>query len=73
VCALQQCIRLNCSSHVINTILRNTFKKEFLKTGLPRISELTFEVTDVVTYLKQSGFRLVHHLKTTVHQERESR
>jgi hypothetical protein len=70
VCALQQCIRLNCCSHMINTILKNTFKKEFLEISLPHISLLTFEVEDV-TYLKQSG--LVHHLKTTVCQECESR
>jgi hypothetical protein len=67
VCALQQSIRLNCSSHMINTILKNTFKKKFLETSLPHISLLTFEVKDVVTCLKQSG--LVHDLKTTVHQE----
>jgi hypothetical protein len=54
VCALQLCIRLNCSSHMINTIIRNTFKKEFLETYLPHINLLTLEVKDV-TYLKQSG------------------
>jgi hypothetical protein len=56
---------------MINTILRNTFKKEFLETNLPHINLLTLEVKDVVTYLKQSG--LVHHLKSTVHQQCESR
>jgi hypothetical protein len=66
VCALQQCIRRNSSSHMINTMLRNTFKKEFLETSLPHISLLTFEFKDA-TYLKQSG--LVHHLKTTLAQQ----
>jgi hypothetical protein len=53
-----------------NTILRNTFKKEFLKKNLPHINLLTLEVKDV-SYLKESG--LVHHLKTTVPQQCESR
>jgi hypothetical protein len=55
--------------HVINTMLRNSFKKEFLETSLLNTSLPTLKVKFVATYLKQSG--LVHHLKTTVHQEYE--
>jgi hypothetical protein len=36
-------------------------------SGLPHISILTLQVKDAVTYTKQSG--LMHHLKTTLHQE----
>jgi hypothetical protein len=39
--------------------------------SLQHINSLTFEVKDVVTYLKVSG--LIHHPRTTVHQESESR
>jgi hypothetical protein len=34
---------------MINNILRNTFKKEFLETILPQVSLLTFEVKDVTS------------------------
>lgn len=71
VCALQQTIRLNCSCHIINTILRNTFKEKYLEESLPHIKLLTDEVKNVVTYLKYTG--LVQHLKSTLQQECETR
>jgi hypothetical protein len=66
VCALQQCIKLNCSSHIINNILRNTFKKEFLDTSLLHTDLLTPEIKEVVIYLKL--YCLIHHPKTVTHQ-----
>lgn len=52
--ALRPYARMNCSAHVLNTILRNTFDAGCLTRELPELLELQ-NVKAVVTFLKQSG------------------
>lgn len=67
VCTLQAYERMDCSAHVLNTVLWNTFAKDFVANEVPLFSE-TIQVTKtVVTFLKQSG--LASQLKQTVSQE----
>lgn len=67
VCALQTYDRIDCSAHVLNTVLRNTFAEEFIVNEVPSVSETVQASKAVVTFLKQSG--LASQLKQTVSQE----
>lgn len=67
VCALQAYDRMDCSAHVLNTILRNTFAEDFVTNEVPLVSETVQATKAVVTFLKQSG--LASQLKQTVSQE----
>ncbi|KAH9366339.1 hypothetical protein HPB48_006209 [Haemaphysalis longicornis] len=53
--ALRPYARMNCSAHVLNTILRNTFDEGYLTRELPELLEQLQKVKAVVTFLKQSG------------------
>lgn len=71
VFALNQYERYDCCAHVINTILRNTFKDDFVSESLPEIKNLFSPCKTLVTYMKQSG--LMNMLPKTLHQEIETR
>lgn len=65
--ALQGHSRFDCSAHVLNTVLRNTFDNYFLEKEASYFKEAIELVKATVTYLKQTG--LASQLKRTVHQE----
>lgn len=65
--ALQCYTRFDCSAHVLNTVLRNTFNSDFLEKEAPDLKEAIDLTKATVTYLKQTG--LASQLKHTVGQE----
>lgn len=59
--------RIDSSTHVPNTVLRNTFAEEFVTNEVPLVSKMVQATKAVVTFLNQSG--LGSQLKQTVSQE----
>ncbi|KAL1423171.1 hypothetical protein MTO96_021363 [Rhipicephalus appendiculatus] len=55
ISALRPYARMNCSAHVLNTVLRNAFDDRYLAQELPDLLEQLQKVKTVVTFLKQSG------------------
>lgn len=68
---LQNYKRLNCTVHIINTILRHTFNEEILEKNASKIQKVQERSKVLVTFLKQSG--LLSNLKHTIRQEVETR
>ncbi|KAH9367076.1 hypothetical protein HPB48_021787 [Haemaphysalis longicornis] len=58
---------MNCSAHVLNTIIRNAFDDGYLTRELPELLEQLQKVRAVVTFLKQCG--LAGELPHGVRQE----
>lgn len=63
--------RYNCSAHLLNTVLRNTFNFKTFILNIQPIIEIIDKVKKTVTYLKQSG--KVAQLEKTVLQDIETR
>lgn len=69
--ALEPFTRFNCSAHLLNTVLRNTFQKEFMTEQAEDVETILCTTKALVTYLKQSN--KVSLLKKTVKQDIETR
>lgn len=68
--ALENQKRLNCTAHLINTVLRNAFSEKHSEK-IPHIHNLVINCKDLVTYFKQSG--KVSKLSKTLQQSVETR
>lgn len=55
VCTLLTYDRTDCSVHVLNTDLQNTFAEECLTNEVPLVSETVHAAKATVTFSKQSG------------------
>lgn len=55
ISALRTFSRMNCTAHILNTILRHTFDDVYLIQHLPELSKQLKKVKTIVTFLKQSG------------------
>lgn len=67
MCALQAYEKMDCSAHVLNTVLQNTFAEDLVSNEVPSVIETIQATKAVVTFLKQSD--LATQLKQTVSQE----
>ncbi|KAB7505383.1 Zinc finger protein [Armadillidium nasatum] len=69
--AFQDYNRLNCLSHIINTILHHTFNEDYLKEKLPEIQRVIQLSSNLIKLLKECEFSM--NLKHEILQEIESR
>lgn len=58
---------LPCAAHILNTVLRNTFKEDFLKVHLPRVWSSISACKETTAYMKRTG--LVNKLTKSLQQE----
>lgn len=62
-----KCTHFHCNTHLLNSILKETFDEQFLTNNLPDVNLLITVCKQLVKYLKKSGD--VKKLDSTVHQE----
>lgn len=63
--------RIPCTAHSTNTVLRHTFKKEFIDEHCPDVASLLSNCKSLVTYVTKSG--LVTKLDHTLLQDVKTR
>lgn len=71
VAALRDYSRLNCSCHMLNTVLRNAFNEEYMCVNCPQVQALLTAAKELVTYAKKSG--LLNALDRTLEQANDTR
>ena len=57
--------RFGCFAHILNTVLKHTFKDQFLQSEAPAMEACIQAVKNAVRYLKKSG--LAARLENAVH------
>ena len=69
--AFEDLKKFDCTCHILNTILRNTFDTKFLQKEAKEIDDSLKNIKSLVKYFKQTG--LVHKLDHKLYQSNDTR